>query len=107
MHTPLDLSTTPPFIALKHHKLTAFHDPLASGLLSAESKESAEVVAVPKEAPVVKREVAAPDVPAVDATASEKTPLLSGPHVLPPGPTVLPPGPIVLPPICPGKKKHF
>lgn len=85
----------PAIHGLKHHKLTALHDPSASGLLSAESNELVEVVAAPapKEAPVVKREVAAPEVPAVDATASEKPPLLSGP--------------LLLAPICPGKNKHF
>ncbi|KAF4116881.1 hypothetical protein G5714_001434 [Onychostoma macrolepis] len=83
----------PAIHGLKHHKLTALHDPSASGLLSAESNELAEVVAAPKDAPVVKREVAAPEVPAVDATESEKAPL--------------PSGPILFAPICPGKKKHF
>lgn len=87
----------PAIHGLKHHKLTALHDPSASGLLSEESDELAQVVAVPapapKEAPVVKREVSAPEVPAVNATASDKTPLLSGS--------------ILLAPICPGKKKHF
>ncbi|RXN27701.1 alpha-2-HS-glyco -like protein [Labeo rohita] len=78
---------------LKHHKLTALHDPSASGLLSAESIESSEEVVVPKEAPIVKREVVAPEVPAADLTVSDKAPLLSDP--------------ILLVPICPGKKKHF
>uniref|UniRef100_A0A8C1FJT5 Cystatin fetuin-A-type domain-containing protein n=3 Tax=Cyprinus carpio TaxID=7962 RepID=A0A8C1FJT5_CYPCA len=83
----------PAIHGLKHHKLTALHDPSASGLLSAESSESAEVVMVPKIAPVVKREVAETQGPAVDAAVSEKTPVLSKP--------------ILLAPICPGKKKHF
>uniref|UniRef100_A0A672PSC9 Alpha-2-HS-glycoprotein-like n=1 Tax=Sinocyclocheilus grahami TaxID=75366 RepID=A0A672PSC9_SINGR len=83
----------PAIHGLKHHKLTALHDPSASGLLSAESSESAEVVMAPKEAPVVKREVAATEGPAVDAAVSEKTAVLSEP--------------IFLAPICPGKKKHF
>ncbi|KAK2901372.1 hypothetical protein Q8A67_009487 [Cirrhinus molitorella] len=78
---------------LKHHKLTALHDPSASGLLSAESLESVEVVVAPKEAPIVKREVAAPEVPAADLTVSDKAPLLSEP--------------VLRVPICPGKKKHF
>uniref|UniRef100_A0A8C1UKN4 Alpha-2-HS-glycoprotein 2 n=1 Tax=Cyprinus carpio TaxID=7962 RepID=A0A8C1UKN4_CYPCA len=84
---------------LKHHKLTALHDPSASGLLSAESIELMEVmpaaVGVPaaKEAPIVKREVAAPEAPAVDATVSEKATLLSEQSLLAP--------------VCPGKKKHF
>ncbi|CAM4594873.1 unnamed protein product [Leuciscus chuanchicus] len=84
---------------LRHHKLTALHDPAASGLLSAESAESAEVVAVvpPKEAPVVKREVSAPEGPAVDAAVVPEGPALDA--------TVMPK--ILLPPICPGKKKHF
>ncbi|NP_001093499.1 alpha-2-HS-glycoprotein 2 [Danio rerio] len=76
---------------LRHHKLTALHDPAQSGLISAESTESAEVVAVlPQEAHVVKREVAAPEKPAVDAKV-EKTPILVDPIAL----------------SCPGKKKHF
>ncbi|XP_067310263.1 alpha-2-HS-glycoprotein 2 [Pseudorasbora parva] len=87
---------------LRHHKLTALHDPAASGLLSAESAESAEVVVVPTEAPIVKREVSAPEGPAVDAAADgavnatvvlEKTSILSEP--------------VILAPICPGIKKHF
>ncbi|XP_043074715.1 alpha-2-HS-glycoprotein 2 [Puntigrus tetrazona] len=82
---------------LKHHKLTALHDPSASGLLSAESIEVAVAApvaaAAPKEAPIVKRQVAPQEVPAVDATVSEKATLLSGP--------------VQLVPICPGKKKHF
>ncbi|XP_051984943.1 alpha-2-HS-glycoprotein-like [Xyrauchen texanus] len=84
----------PTIHGLKHHKLTTLHDPAASGLLSAESVESAELV-VPKEAPVVKREVAASEVPAKDAmpdpTAAEPIPLR----------------PVLIAPICPGKKKHF
>ncbi|XP_048020299.1 alpha-2-HS-glycoprotein 2 [Megalobrama amblycephala] len=84
----------PTIHGLKHHKLTALHDPAASGLLSAESAESAEAVIVPKEAPVVKREVSATEGPAVDATVlPEKTSILSDP--------------ILLVPICPGPKKHF
>lgn len=88
----------PTIHGLRHHKLTALHDPAASGLISAESVESAEVVVVPKEAPVVKREVSAPEVAAVDAAVDatvvpEKTSILSDP--------------ILLVPICPGKKKHF
>ncbi|XP_051555256.1 alpha-2-HS-glycoprotein-like [Myxocyprinus asiaticus] len=86
----------PTIHGLKHHKLTTLHDPAASGLLSAESAESAEIV-VPKEAPVVKREVAASEGLATDVTAdatvAEKTPI-----PLQSMPTV---------PICPGKKKHF
>ncbi|XP_073705638.1 alpha-2-HS-glycoprotein 2 [Garra rufa] len=74
---------------LKHHKLTALHDPSSTGLLSAESLESAEIVVAPKVSPIVKREVA-PEVPApaADLTVSDKAPLL-------------------IAPICPGKKKHF
>lgn len=76
---------------LRHHKLTALHDPAESGLLSAESTESAEVVTIlQQEAHVVKREVAAPESPAVDAIV-EKTPILVDPIAL----------------SCPGKKKHF
>ncbi|XP_051557041.1 alpha-2-HS-glycoprotein-like isoform X2 [Myxocyprinus asiaticus] len=87
----------PTIHGLKHHKLTHLHDPSASGLLSAESSESAELV-VPKKAPFVKREVAEPEGPAANATAdaavvAEKTPI--------------PFEPILLVPICPGQKKHF
>ncbi|XP_052403295.1 alpha-2-HS-glycoprotein 2 [Carassius gibelio] len=83
--------------SLKHHKLTALHDPSGSGLLSEESIELGEVLAVAsptaKVVPVVKREVTAPEEPAVPATLSEKATVLSKPS---------------LPaPICPGKKKHF
>ncbi len=82
--------------SLKHHKLTVFHDPTVSGLISAESSESVEAV-VPVAAPVVKREVAAEvptEEPVPDASAlAEKTPLDLKP--------------VALVPICPGKKKHF
>ncbi|KAK7162746.1 hypothetical protein R3I93_006937 [Phoxinus phoxinus] len=92
---------------LRHHKLTALHDPAASGLLSAESDESAEVVVVvpPKDAPVVKREVSAPEGPAVDATVKPEAPAVDATVMSKKPPIIL--KPILLAPICPGKKKHF
>uniref|UniRef100_A0A3B1JMT7 Alpha-2-HS-glycoprotein 2 n=1 Tax=Astyanax mexicanus TaxID=7994 RepID=A0A3B1JMT7_ASTMX len=110
---------SPAIHALKHHKLTALHDPSASGLLSAESAESVEapvvvvpvapvvpevpavVVDVPADvsadvpagtAPVVKREVAAEAAtPAAEEKAAE--PLLAAG--------------VPLVPRCPGKIIHF
>ncbi|KAK1786800.1 hypothetical protein P4O66_017192 [Electrophorus voltai] len=51
---------TPTIHALTHHKLTPLHDPTTSGLLSAESAESTEVVLVVG-VPIVKREVVVSD----------------------------------------------
>ncbi|XP_026998229.1 alpha-2-HS-glycoprotein 2 [Tachysurus fulvidraco] len=62
----------------KNHRVTALHDPNATGLLSAESTESAE------KAPIVKRSAADP----------QPNGLLSA-------------EPVVLVPRCPGKLKHF
>ncbi|XP_065124506.1 alpha-2-HS-glycoprotein 2 [Paramisgurnus dabryanus] len=107
----------------KHHKVTRLHDPAATGLLSAESAESAELV-VPKAAPVVKREVAqepadaavpeanapAPDAPAPDAPAPD-APAPDAPAPDAPAPGVqtppIPPAPVLVLPVCPGMKKHF
>lgn len=101
----------PAMHALKHHKLTTLHDPSASGLLSAESAESAEALApavlvnvpldVPKEvpvaAPIVKREVAAEGAapPAEEKAAVEQ----------PAEPLLVAAVPLV--PRCPGKIIHF
>ncbi|TRY53950.1 hypothetical protein DNTS_029798 [Danionella cerebrum] len=72
---------------LRHHKPTALHDPAASGLISAESTESAEQgTELPKVALLVKREVSDSE----GSGAEEKAPIIA---------------PIVL--SCPGKKKHF
>ncbi|XP_076829233.1 alpha-2-HS-glycoprotein 2 [Brachyhypopomus gauderio] len=75
----------PSIHALTHHKLTPLHDPTASGLLSAESAESTEVVVAAATVPIVKREV-----------MSDKQPadiLLAGPQTVPHR--------------CPGKVKFF
>nr|XP_055058953.1 alpha-2-HS-glycoprotein 2 isoform X2 [Misgurnus anguillicaudatus] len=107
----------------KHHKVTRLHDPAATGLLSAESAESAELV-VPKAAPVVKREVAsepanapAADAPAADAPAADapvaeaNAPAANAPaaEADAPAPDVphIQPEPLLIVLVCPGKKKHF
>lgn len=82
---------------LRHHKLTVFHDPTVSGLISAESAESVETV-VPVVVPVVKREVPA-DAPVADA------PVVDAPAVAEKAPLALKPVDVVA--ICPGKKKYF
>lgn len=95
---------------LRHHKVTVFHDPTLSGLISAESAESVEAV-VPVAAPVVKREVSA-DVPVADVPAEgpvadvpAEGPVADAPALAEKTPLDL--KPVALVPICPGKKKHF
>lgn len=91
---------------LRHHKLTSFHDPHASGFLSAESAESAEVVPV---APAVAN--TAPTVEPTDsgsksdASVSAEVPLAVVKRDVPD--TLVSADPIVLLPVCPGKIRYF
>ncbi|KAM6920823.1 alpha-2-HS-glycoprotein-like [Lycodopsis pacificus] len=107
---------------LRHHKLTALHDPQLSGFLSSESAESAEVVPV---APAVAGAAAAdpaaanPD-PAVaagsasDSSASAEVPVVVVKRDVPAAPTssvvaalTTQPDPIALVPVCPGRIRFF
>lgn len=65
-HVHTHLGGLSPKHGLRHHKLTALHDPHISGYLSAESAESAEVVPV---APAVLAASAAPALTATSAPA--------------------------------------
>ncbi|KAM9719762.1 alpha-2-HS-glycoprotein-like [Menidia menidia] len=73
------LGSLSPKHGLRHHKLTALHDPLLSGLLSAESAESAEVVPVAPALTVTAAPVdpapTAADSSASDASSSMEVPL--------------------------------
>lgn len=83
---------TPTIHALKHHKVTALHDPTASGLLSAESAESVEapvLIAEVPAVPIVKRQVAEEAAPVAQ---SPEAPVAVGQPLLP---------------RCPGKLIHF
>lgn len=90
VHTS-DLS---PKHGLKHHKLTTLHDPHLSGLVSAESAESAEVVpvapAVVVDAPLVSVD---PAVPVADLAVDPS------PAAADPAPTAADPAPAVADPV--------
>ncbi|XP_047444697.1 alpha-2-HS-glycoprotein-like [Mugil cephalus] len=103
---------------LRHHKLTRLHDPDLSGLLSAESAESAEIVPV---APAVEVEVAAPATdpsptvdPALgaDASNSAEIPIVVMKRDVPVAPpSAVTDAPVIeavpLVPVCPGKIRFF
>lgn len=108
---------------LRHHKLTAMHDPHLSGLLSAESQESAEVVpavpavvvdaaaavdpAVPAADPAADPAPAAADASS-DASSSAEVPILLMKREAPAAdaPAVVD-TPVVLVPVCPGRVRFF
>ncbi|XP_068594377.1 alpha-2-HS-glycoprotein-like [Cebidichthys violaceus] len=116
---------------LRHYKLTTLHDPQLSGLLSAESSESAEVVPVaPAVADPAAASPTAADPAAADPTAAEPAPAVdagsasdsSGSAEVPvvvvkrDVPTAPSPvadtlmtqiDPIVLVPVCPGRIRFF
>ncbi|KAM4605066.1 alpha-2-HS-glycoprotein 2 [Polymixia lowei] len=115
---------------LRHHKLTALHDPELSGLLSAESAESGEVLglapAVLGVAPAVPAvPVAADPAPAVDVTLAVDPPVpaedssasIESPAVVvkreAPAPDAaadipaVQAAPISLVPLCPGKLRYY
>uniref|UniRef100_A0A8C2WUY6 Alpha-2-HS-glycoprotein 2 n=1 Tax=Cyclopterus lumpus TaxID=8103 RepID=A0A8C2WUY6_CYCLU len=73
---------------LRHHKLTALHDPELSGFLSAESAESAEVV---------------PEAPAVVGVAAPAATLAAAD----PATRTTQTDPIALVPVCPGRVRFF
>uniref|UniRef100_A0A4W5QFH3 Alpha-2-HS-glycoprotein 2 n=1 Tax=Hucho hucho TaxID=62062 RepID=A0A4W5QFH3_9TELE len=100
---------------LRHHKLTALHDPDRSGLLSAESGESGEseesiVPVVP--VVVVPVGTEAPPVVVVDPVVGTDAPVVSGvvkreaPEPVPDSPAIVS-APLAPVPVCPGKKKFF
>lgn len=109
---------------LRYHKLTSVHDPELSGLLSAESAESSEVVAV---APAVTAAVepalvaaaepaliaaAQPALiaaaePALTATDSAEAPAVMVKRQAPALDAAAQAAPISLVPLCPGKKKYY
>ncbi|KAK9538923.1 hypothetical protein VZT92_004064 [Zoarces viviparus] len=119
---PKDRGSLSPRHGLRHHKLTALHDPQLSGFLSAESAESAEVVPV---APAVAGAAAADPAaanpaPAVDAgsasdsSASAEVPVVVVKRDVPAAPTssvvdtlTTQPDPIALVPVCPGRIRFF
>ncbi|XP_056149628.1 alpha-2-HS-glycoprotein 2 [Lampris incognitus] len=90
----------------RYHKLTSLHDPNLSGLLSAESFESDEVVPV---APAVI--LAADPAPPTDSSASVEAPAVVKREAPAPDPTVYIPifkaAPIFQGPRCPGRIRHF
>ncbi|XP_029480061.1 alpha-2-HS-glycoprotein 2 [Oncorhynchus nerka] len=101
---------------LRHHKLTALHDPDLSGLLSAESGESGEseesivpvvpVVVVP--VVVVPVGTEAPPVFVVDPVVGTDAPVVSGvvKREAPDSPAIV--SALIAPvPVCPGKKNFF
>ncbi|XP_075953677.1 alpha-2-HS-glycoprotein-like [Anarhichas minor] len=122
-----DRGSLSPSHGLRHHKLTAFHDPQLSGFLSAESAESAEVVPVaPAVAGAAAADPAAADpaaadpAPAVDAgsasdsSASAEVPVVVVKRDVPAAPTssvvdilMTLPDPIALVPVCPGRIRFF
>ncbi|XP_022610883.1 alpha-2-HS-glycoprotein-like [Seriola dumerili] len=67
---------------LRHHKLTSHHDPHLSGLLSAESAESDEIV------PIVPAVVGAPAAPGNPAPAGDSTPAAGPTLAADPAPAV-------------------
>lgn len=105
---------------LRHHKLTTLHDPNLSGLLSAESAESAEAVpvavpvapavvaAAPAAAPAA--DPAADPAPAVDsalaldASVSAEVPVVVVKRDVAAAPQI---DPIPLVPVCPGRVRFF
>lgn len=105
---------------LRHHKLTALHDPHLSGLLSAESGESAEAVPV---APAVvgAAATATPNVTAAvpsadpvdtssvsDASSSAEVPVVVMKRDVSDAPVpATQTGPISLVPRCPGRIRFF
>lgn len=108
--------TLSPKHGLRHHKLTTRHDPNASGLLSAESAESAEVVqTVPAVAEQAAAPAAAPE-PALasasasgsasDASASAEVPVVVVKRDVPAAP-ISDISPISFVPVCPGKVRFF
>ncbi|XP_070830595.1 alpha-2-HS-glycoprotein-like [Chaetodon trifascialis] len=116
-------SSLPHMHGLRHHKLTAMHDPQLSGLLSAESAESAEVVPVaPAVVPVAPAVVdaaadpapAADSVSASDASSSAEVPVVVVKREIAavPGSAVVDTpatqtDPIALVPVCPGRVRFF
>lgn len=96
---------------LRHHKLTALHDPDLSGLLSAESGESGEseesIVPV---VPVVVVPVGTEAAPVfvVDPVVGTDAPVVSGvvKREAPDSPAIVS-APLVPVPVCPGKKIFF
>lgn len=85
---------------LKHHKLTALHDPHLSGLLSSESTESAEVVTVRPKA------INGTQEPATDssATLEADAPAAKVKRDVP-AEAAMQAVPLV--PLCPGRVRHF
>ncbi|XP_034038820.1 alpha-2-HS-glycoprotein 2 [Thalassophryne amazonica] len=96
--------TISPKHGLKYHKLTTHHDPLLSGLLSAESAESNEVVpAAPPTHPAAPAVATAGPTPAADpASASDSSGSIEIPVIL-----TKRQAPVLPPPLCPGKVKFF
>lgn len=103
---------------LRHHKLTAMHDPHLSGLLSAESLESAEVVPVVPAAvdaavdPAILVADPAAD-PAPADTSSDASSSSEVPHVLMKRQVPAADAPVVADtpavpvPVCPGRVRFF
>lgn len=97
---------------LRHHKLTAHHNPHMSGLLSEESVESAEAIVV---VPAVVA-TAAPGADAHPAGDSASSMEMSDSKEGPPNfrfkrdvtdAPVVQPDPILLVPVCPGRVRFF
>ncbi|KAM4551343.1 alpha-2-HS-glycoprotein-like [Odontesthes bonariensis] len=119
----IHLGSLSPKHGLRHHKLTALHDPLVSGLLSAESAESAEVVPVapavtlaaasadpaPTAAPADPAPTAADSSSASDASASAEVPLTVVKRELPASlvADVAKTDPASLVQLCPGRIRFF
>ncbi|XP_072219619.1 alpha-2-HS-glycoprotein-like [Leuresthes tenuis] len=110
----IHLGSMSPKHGLRHHKLTALHDPLVSGLLSAESAESAEVVPVAPAvtiapAPADPAPIAADSSSASDASASAEVPLAVVKREIPASlvANVAQTGPVSLVQLCPGRIRFF
>ena len=119
----IHLGSLSPKHGLRHHKLTALHDPLVSGLLSAESAESAEVVPVapavtiaaapadpaPTAAPADPAPTAADSSSASDASASAEVPLAVVKREIPASlvANVAQTDPASLVQLCPGRIRFF
>lgn len=93
---------------LRHHKLTAHHDPHMSGLLSEESVESAEAVVV---VPAVVATAAPGADPAGDSASSMEMSDSKEGRILfkrdVADAPVVQPDPILLAPVCPGRVRFF
>ncbi|KAK5859502.1 hypothetical protein PBY51_021055 [Eleginops maclovinus] len=95
-----------PKLGLRYHKLTTLHNPELSGLLSAESTESDEVVPV---APGVANSTAPADAGS-DSSNSAEVPVVVKKRDVPIVPVVPAPAvvdPIAVVPVCPGRKRFF